>query len=137
MARRVPLGFIATAAWLVGMLVRGRTGRSDLRSAIQDGYRLGFIGLAVFAAGGIGDAVAHTVFGFAGPTVMWTSVFGLLIATEALEWQPELWGGAIVFAGLYGVVLQLLVVHPTNFGSVLADVPLADQDGSTMDTARR
>jgi hypothetical protein len=56
-------GFGATAAWIVWMM-RGRMldGASMVRS-IPAGYRSSVVGLGIFAAGGIGDAIWHTLFG--------------------------------------------------------------------------
>ncbi len=56
-------GFGATAAWIVWM-VRGRVlDGASLAESIPVGYRSSILGLGIFAAGGIGDAIWHTLFG--------------------------------------------------------------------------
>jgi hypothetical protein len=56
-------GFTATGAWMLWLVhVRRRLVR-PLREAIPVGYGLGVVGLAVFAVGGVGDGIWHTVFG--------------------------------------------------------------------------
>lgn len=56
-------GFVGAASWLAFMIIRRRPHARDLRSAIPDGYGLAVVGLAIFAAGGIGDGFWHTIFG--------------------------------------------------------------------------
>ncbi len=56
-------GFIGAAAWLAFIVIRRRPHTTDLRSSIPDGYELAVVGLGVFALGGVGDAVWHTIFG--------------------------------------------------------------------------
>lgn len=56
-------GFTAVAAWVCWQVVRGQqTGRRGL-AAVPLGYGLGLAGVATFAAGGVGDASWHTLFG--------------------------------------------------------------------------
>ncbi|AFZ68146.1 hypothetical protein [Deinococcus peraridilitoris] len=56
-------GFLATALWVGILVVRGvRTGRRGL-AAVPLGYELAVIGMPVFALGGLGDMIWHTVFG--------------------------------------------------------------------------
>ena len=56
-------GFLATGAWIAWQVRRlaleGRVGRD----AVPVGYGWGLIGLGVFALGGLGDMLWHTVFG--------------------------------------------------------------------------
>lgn len=49
-------GFLAATAWMIFSLRRGR-------GALPDGYGLAAVGLAVFAAGGLGDLIWHVYFG--------------------------------------------------------------------------
>ncbi len=52
-------GFAATAGWVLWVVaVRRRR-----REPVPPGYPLTLVGVAVFAAGGVGDAVWHTLFG--------------------------------------------------------------------------
>ena len=56
-------GFLATALWIGWLGQQGvRQGRRGL-AAFPDGYELGAIGVVVFALGGLGDMVWHTLFG--------------------------------------------------------------------------
>ena len=71
-------GFLATAAWLVAIRLRRRPEiGADIFWAPQ-GYRLAMYGIALFAAGGIGDALWHEVFGVE------TSLDALLSPTHLL-----------------------------------------------------
>ena len=84
-------GFVATAGWLtwnVAML------RSHGRP-IPDGYGLGMVGLGVFAVGGVGDAVWHTLLGIEtaidalfSPTHLLLFVGLILILTTPLRGFP-------------------------------------------------
>lgn len=52
-------GFTATAAWMTWNVAALRAqGRP-----VPPGYGIGMLGLAVFAVGGVGDAIWHTIFG--------------------------------------------------------------------------
>lgn len=56
-------GFAATAAW-IGYVVWLRMAEADdIRAAIPAGYGLSILGVAVFALGGAGDAIWHTLLG--------------------------------------------------------------------------
>jgi hypothetical protein len=83
-------GFAAAVAW--GMLPVLRRGHRSLVAAIPYGYGLGFIGLAVFLVGGVGDAIWHTVFGIEtgidallSPTHILLLTGGLLALTAPLR----------------------------------------------------
>jgi hypothetical protein len=56
-------GFLLTASWLVWLALRNVRAGYTGPDAIPTGYALAYVGLGVFAAGGIGDAVWHTIFG--------------------------------------------------------------------------
>jgi hypothetical protein len=56
-------GFVAVAGALAGALVRHRVRRGTWRAALPPGYRLAVLGAVVFACGGVGDMLWHTVFG--------------------------------------------------------------------------
>lgn len=55
-------GFTFTAAWISWMMYRRRA-PGTLRSWIPDGYGWAVVGLVVFAIGGVGDMIWHTIFG--------------------------------------------------------------------------
>lgn len=83
-------GFAAVTIWMVVPLVR-RSER-DITSRVPPGYKLAFVGLVVFAAGGAGDALWHTVFGIEvgidallSPTHIMLLVGGLLVLTSPVR----------------------------------------------------
>lgn len=77
-------GFAATAAWIALPIVRHRN-EGPLASRVPVGYGVGLVGLGLFAAGGIGDGVWHTIFGIE------TGVDALLSPTHVM-----LLGGGIL-----------------------------------------
>lgn len=59
-------GFVLTSAYVVLLAMRlgGRTaGPAGWWAALPSAYRVGVVGIAIFAAGGAGDMFWHTVFG--------------------------------------------------------------------------
>ncbi len=56
-------GFTAAASWLTFLVYRRAPSASSLTGAIPPGYELSVVGLGVFAVGGVGDAIWHTIFG--------------------------------------------------------------------------
>ncbi len=56
-------GFMAVAGWLGGTLVHHWTQGAIWQRALPPGYALSFVGVLVFAAGGMGDLVWHCLFG--------------------------------------------------------------------------
>jgi hypothetical protein len=56
-------GFLAVAGALSGALVYHRARRGTWQDALPPGYHLSLLGAAVFACGGVGDMLWHTVFG--------------------------------------------------------------------------
>lgn len=55
-------GYLAAVAWVTWLVARNRAQTSSLREAIPSGYQTSVTGLAVFAAGALGDMYWHTVF---------------------------------------------------------------------------
>ncbi|VAV92762.1 hypothetical protein MNBD_ACTINO02-2977 [hydrothermal vent metagenome] len=80
-------GFIVTAAWVVHLCLARREPTGWLLDWAPPGYRLAFLGLGIFALGGIGDAGWHTVFGVE------TGVDALLSPTHLL-----------LFVGMFAIV---------------------------------
>jgi hypothetical protein len=85
-------GFLAVAGWLTWLLVRNRPHTASLSAAIPAGYGTSFAGVLVFAAGGLGDMVWHTVFGIEvsidallSPTHLMLLVGALLILSGPLR----------------------------------------------------
>ena len=89
-------GFAAVSAWMAAPLVRHRT--QPLADRIRAGYGLGFVGLVVFGAGGVGDGVWHELFGIEigidallSPTHLLLLTGGLLVLTSPVR---AAWGTA-------------------------------------------
>lgn len=57
-------GFVATAAWMTWLVACGVRRGAAVGDAVPLGYGPGLVGVAVFALGGVVDAVWHQVFGF-------------------------------------------------------------------------
>ena len=83
-------GFTAVAAWMIRPVLRSRS--AGLPQRFPDGYGLAFMGLAVFAAGGAGDAIWHTVLGIEigidallSPTHILLLCGGLLVLTSPVR----------------------------------------------------
>lgn len=56
-------GFLATSAWVAWIIYKNVTQGHPLREAIPGGYGPTVLGLMIFALGGIGDGIWHTLFG--------------------------------------------------------------------------
>lgn len=56
-------GFLATAGWITWNVYRRVSEFNSVRDSVPPGYGYSVIGIAVFAVGGAGDAVWHTIFG--------------------------------------------------------------------------
>ena len=68
--------------------------------------------LLVWLRSTTGRRGALRVFAFAAPVVLFTLYFATLAATERLSWPPSLWIGAILEAGVVGLVLSYLILPP-------------------------
>jgi hypothetical protein len=56
-------GFVATAAWIIRMIIKRVRPGQPLLAAVPSGYGAALAGLFIFGAGGVGDAIWHTIFG--------------------------------------------------------------------------
>jgi len=56
-------GFLATAGWILAIAARTRAAGPHGLAALPAGYDLAVAGVVVFAVGGIGDLLWHTIFG--------------------------------------------------------------------------
>lgn len=56
-------GFLTIAALLVAALLRNRLSGAAWNRALPKGYELSLVGVGLFAAGGLGDAIWHQLFG--------------------------------------------------------------------------
>ena len=73
-------GFTASALWIVRIVAKRAQPTGNALDWAPPGYRLALFGLAIFAAGGIGDAIWHSVFGVE------TSIDALLSPTHLMLW---------------------------------------------------
>jgi hypothetical protein len=55
---------------------------------------------------------AHRLVATITPVALWTSYFLVLQLTDGIAWPAELWTGSIIFAGLSGLALSLLMEPP-------------------------
>lgn len=85
-------GFTASAIWLGWMIWRRRRQGRSLFSAVPNGYGRGLAGIAVFAAGGLGDMLWHLAFGIeagvdalVSPTHLVLLVGGALLLSSPLR----------------------------------------------------
>jgi hypothetical protein len=56
-------GFLATAGWVLYLVVQRIDAGGQWFRAIPRGYHTAVVGSALFAAGGVGDGIWHTLFG--------------------------------------------------------------------------
>ena len=85
-------GFLINAAILVGVLYFNHARGLSWQRAMPRGYELALIGVPLFAIGGVGDAIWHTLFGFEvgteqvlSPTHLVLAFSGILIMTGPLR----------------------------------------------------
>lgn len=71
-------GFTATAAWLVWLSMKRSQPEGNVLTWAPPGYRAALFGVGIFAVGGVGDAIWHSVFGVE------TSLDALLSPTHLL-----------------------------------------------------
>src|SRR6266481_5608079 len=57
-------GYAANAVLLLVTVARNHARGYDWQEAIPDGYQLSLLGVPLFAIGGVGDLIWHTLFGF-------------------------------------------------------------------------
>ena len=89
-------GFLATTGWVFLLIRRNlKPGRSWLQ-AIPPGYHTAAVGIVVFAVGGIGDGIWHTLLGVE------TSLDALLSPTHLLLFM----GGLMIVTSPYLATLQ-------------------------------
>lgn len=56
--------------------------------------------------------LALRIFAFAVPAILYTLYFGALALTDGIAWTIHLWAGAIVLAGVVGLLLSYVAVPP-------------------------
>jgi hypothetical protein len=77
-------GFVATAGWMAWLVGRNLRRGSQGLAAVPVGYGLGLAGVGVFAVGGVGDAIWHSVFGIEADLAALLSPTHLLLFTGIL-----------------------------------------------------
>lgn len=58
---------------------------------------------------------AFRLFAFAVPAIYYTFYFVVIMVTSGLDWSAHLWTGAIVLAGLVGLLLSNLLIPPAHY----------------------
>ena len=141
LARTFYSGFAAAALWMV-YLVRKHAG-------VPVGYRAGIIGVGIFALGGIGDLIWHSVFGIEvsldallSPTHLALLTGILLILTSPLRssWHRPTpratpWGQvlpALLSTTLMIAVLQFFFLYASGWTSELPGVPYQPNDDELL-----
>ncbi len=97
-------GFTATAAWIGWMALSRQKGVGNWFDWAPVGYRPAMVGLVIFAAGGIGDAIWHSIYGVE------TSIDALLSPTHLLLFAGLL---LILSAPFRSAWLQFEVTRPS------------------------
>ncbi len=93
-------GFLATALFLIGTLIRNMARGYRWRQALPDGYGLSLAGVAFWAAGGPIDQFFY---------------FVSLLLTDGIWWSAHLWLGSIVLCGFVGWLVSYLVMPPHSW----------------------
>jgi hypothetical protein len=119
------LVLLAALRWILpfGSLTLVFTLNAALMSFMRDQYR--FIPAAA-VAGFTADLLLHwlrpsivrsgafRLFAFAVPVINYTLYFVVIMMTQGLDWSAHLWTGAIVLAGVVGLLLSYLVIPPAQ-----------------------
>ncbi|MEM9651238.1 MAG: hypothetical protein AAGA65_04020 [Actinomycetota bacterium] len=122
-------GFAATAGWLGWMALRRNPGTGNWLDWAPVGYSTALIGVVLFAIGGFGDAVWHSVFGvetsidaLLSPTHLLLFVGLLMILTAPLKaaWLSD--GTTSPAFAEFGIPLSSLVFSTTLVGFMLTYV---------------
>jgi len=58
---------------------------------------------------------AFRLFAFAVPAIYYTLYFVVIMVTQGLDWSVHLWTGAIVLAGVVGLLLSYLLIPPAPY----------------------
>jgi hypothetical protein len=77
-------GYLLNAILLIGTLYINHSRGLPWRKAIPTGYELSLVGVPLFALGGIGDMIWHTLFGFEVGTDQLLSPTHLILATSGI-----------------------------------------------------
>src|SRR5205823_2058256 len=74
-------GYLVNALVLIGTMILHRLRGLSWGRALPRGYELSMLGVAIFAVGGVGDLIWHSLFGFEVDTEALLSPSHLLLAT--------------------------------------------------------
>jgi hypothetical protein len=106
-------GFTACAAWMCWQVVRNQRKGARGLAAVPVGYGLGLLGIAIFAAGGVGDLVWHQIFGIevdlealVSPSHLTLFIGGLLVISSPLR---AAWSARGRSAPTFGELLPALL----------------------------
>ena len=137
-------GYLAVAIFLAGTLVRNHAKGHAWRKAFPPGYGASVVGAAIFAIGGVGDLLWHTLFGIEkgiegeiSPSHLTLALGGFLILSGPLRaaWQQRNPDAARRWATLLPALLSLvylfsLLVFFTQFADPIvksrADLHITD-----------
>ena len=106
-------GFTATAGWTVWLAYRRRATARWWRDAWPAGYAVGALGAAMFAVGGVGDMLWHTIFGIEvgldaalSPSHLMIDLGAVLLLTSPMRsWWSTAEGGLRAGAGVVSMAL--------------------------------
>lgn len=130
-------GFLALAGLLAGTFIRSLRAGLAWQKAVPAGYELSLLGAVLFAAGGLGDALWHSIFGIEvdieallSPTHLVLALGGGLIVSGPFragwarkESKPRL---AALLPGLFSLSLILsILAFFTSFANPLANPEIA------------
>lgn len=108
-------GFAACAAWIGWIVLQRRQPTGSALDWAPPGYRLALVGLAVFAAGGVGDGIWHTIFGvessidaLLSPThlMLWIGFLLFMTAPARGAWQRRLHDGRPTYRAFLPVTMS-------------------------------
>lgn len=106
---RLPTGAVTVLLVVVNALVVAAFDRDP--AAVAGALVAGVVGDVVVRR--VDDALLRArLVGVLVPATLWSVVLALQAAGAGLVWQPELWGGVIVFATLEGAALAWLATAP-------------------------
>lgn len=111
---RLPLGTFAVLLAITDGLSAVLAGNSPVLSVVVIGVLTGLIVdlLNLGLQPGAGDALTLRVFAFAAPVVTYAVYFAALASIKGIYWSLPIWTGAIVEAGVVGLLLSLLISSP-------------------------
>ncbi len=120
------LVLLAVFRWILplGSLTLMFALNATLMSFMRDQYRfIPAAALAGFAADlllrwlrpSMARSGAFRLFAFAVPAIYYTLYFVAIMVTQGLDWSVHLWTGAIVLAGVVGLLLSYLLIPPAPY----------------------